>query len=365
MSESISDISVFAPDWRRILAAGGAAPSGENAQPWRFVAAGRSVEVRIAADRDRSPYNSGFGAAYIACGAAAENIALEAGLAGCRAIVLPAPDPGDPMLAARVRLEAGPAAPDPLASQIPARSTNRKRYERAPLDQRILSALSDQGLAFGGTAAIRLSADPAAIRDIALTGALNERLMLSNRTMHRFFFDHLDCGKAPGRSGFKPADLELDAAALAILRVARHWPAARLLGWIGLPRAVARQSLGTYSAAGAVGVVTCPERRPAGWVAAGRLLQRIWLTATALGLSFQPLAGVMLLDAGGSDALSDRQRRMANEAAGRVRRRFDLGGEAGVVPFRVGLSEPPSGRSGRLPVDEIAEFPDTDGSEDC
>ena len=59
-----------------------------------------------------------------------------------------------------------------------------------------------------------------------------------------------------------------------------------------------------------MGIITAAEKRDEDYIQIGRALQRIWLSATKLGLSFQPLTGVLFfmqaLENGASDHFNDR-----------------------------------------------------------
>src|SRR5687768_5530580 len=58
------------------IAAAQRAPSGDNLQPWRFIAnaAKSRIDVFCETQRDLSPMNAGQRMSHIACGAAIENI---------------------------------------------------------------------------------------------------------------------------------------------------------------------------------------------------------------------------------------------------------------------------------------------------
>ena len=79
------------------------------------------------------------------------------------------------------------------------------------------------------------------------------------------------------------------------MRMLREPGVARLLrGW---RRGRALEKLGRKAilAASAVGLVTAPGRAVAELVAAGRAIQRAWLTATKLGLGIQPHTSALYL----------------------------------------------------------------------
>ena len=118
------------------------------------------------------------------------------------------------------------------------------------------------------------------------------------------------------------------------------------LTWLGLHRALGLRAgwLPCWQAP-ALGVLCTSAGPEAGAVPAGMALQRVWLRATKLGLSMQPMAASAVLP-----LQSD-----ADQAASKgVRERLQLGwaklapGLTPLMVFRLGRATPPSARSVRL-----------------
>ena len=91
-------------------------------------------------------------------------------------------------------------------------------------------------------------------------------------------------------------------------------------------------------------------------------MQRVWLEATRLGLSFQPMTGISFLinrvKAGESAGLSGGHLRLIAEAQEKLTSLPGLDGKTAVMLFRIGTSDPPSARSLRFPLERVAEFRD-------
>jgi len=345
------------PDIRFALEEAIRAPSGENCQPWRFVVRGMDVELWNRPERDQSPYGWGQRASYMANGAALENLVLAAGSRGLEAHIEYFPEKE---LVARVRLSRGQVPTDPLASEIAKRVSNRKPYKTSPLTVSQMDAL--QKAARDGVD-ISVRTDTPSIRAIAEVGATNEKLMLGNRLLHGFFFSHLNWDKREDdekKIGFYIKTLELPPPAQAAFRIIRHWSVARLLKTIGFPSAVFQQNAAMYAAAGAVGALCTRGMEPLDFVLAGRSLERLWLTATRLGLSFQPLAGIpyLYLEAtrGSRGMFDTRETEAICAAYERAVSVFGTGERPLVFLFRVGVSDPPSARSSRFSFDESVEI---------
>lgn len=345
------------PDVRFALEEAIRAPSGENCQPWRFIVNGTTIELWNRPERDQSPYGWGQRASYVANGAALENFVLAAGLRGLAASVEYFPE-GNGELVARIILSRGGALQDPLVSEIQKRVSNRKPYKKTPLMQEQKNALAMTT----GDVKVFVRDDADSIRTIAEVGATNERVMLGNRSLHGFFFSHLNWNKKEDdekKVGFYIKTLELPPPAQAAFRLIQHWSVARVLKKVGFPSAVFQQNAAMYAAAGAVGAITTQGIEPLDFVLAGRLLERLWLTATKLGLSFQPLAGIpyLYLEATrGERALFDAaETSLISSAYERAVSVFGTGKVPIVFLFRVGESEPPTARSSRFSFDESVE----------
>lgn len=279
----------------RILEAGNTAPSGENCQPWRFVVDGMRVDLFMLPERDQSVYNWGQRSSYIACGAVLENMALAATAEGLRADIAHFPNAQDQNHIATVMFNADETVtPDPLAGSISKRVTNRKSYSREPLgadaEHTFKEAANEPGITF------TLVEDRDAIEKLARVGSTNEEIMLANRTLHDFFFDHVNWTLAEEKEkkvGFFIKTLELPPPAVAMFRLFRSWPIMRVFKALGFPRIVAKQNASTNAATSAIGAFFLEGIQPLDFVNAGRAIERVWLTATMHGLSVQPLTGVL------------------------------------------------------------------------
>jgi nitroreductase len=147
---------------RFIVAHAVLAPSGGNCQPWRFEFRADELRGFIVPERTQQFLDFRHRAAYVALGAAAENIDLAARSIGLAAHIEACPDSSDPALAFRVRLaRSKEGAVDGLAAQIPLRVTNRKTGPRLALTATERAALGEAAAVHGGT--LRLIENRAAL----------------------------------------------------------------------------------------------------------------------------------------------------------------------------------------------------------
>ncbi len=343
------------PDIEKILAAAIQAPSGENAQPWRFVVRGLVVEQWNLPERDQSPYSWGQRASYMANGAALENLILASNALGYDAAVEYFPSVPDHI--ATIVLSKGNVQPDPLSSAITARISNRKSYRREPLKKEVekfvLTAATS--LEYGS---LELTADPDEINRLAAVGSANEEIMLSNDMLHEFFFSHLSWTKEEDQKkkiGFYIKTLELPPPAEFIFRLIKHRGVMRALRWLHFPSLVGKQNASIYASSSAIGVIRGEGYEPIDFVKAGRALERAWLAATIQGLSFQPLTGILFLmlkvQAGDTADFSKKEVELIRASYATVEEIFGRTTPV-LFMFRIGYASPPSAHAIRFPLGE-------------
>ena len=352
-------------DIRQILEAAIRAPSGENAQPWQFTVCEKGgtaeIEVRIAAERDKSPYNWGNRASCFAIGAALENMRITSAGAGLALSFSLLPDPQEPLLAARVSCaRAGKRAPHILAEAVFERTTNRKPYRADPLSAKDRDALLNAA-AESGQGAVRITSDPAEMRTLANVGAANELIMLNNEVLHDFFFSHVNWTPAEDRerkAGFFIDTLELPPPARMGFAAVKKWSRARFLNkFLHFNAVASKQNAAVYAQCGAMGAIVAPKESAADAIRSGMLLERVWLEATHRGLSMQPMAGLVFLYLGvrakENGALSPAEREIIEARYADAKRVFSLENETLYFLFRIGASEPPSARALRFPLEDV------------
>jgi GNAT superfamily N-acetyltransferase len=199
------------------------------------------------------------------------------------------------------------------------------------------------------------------IREVgALTGA-GDRIAYLDPNLHREITRGLLWTPEEVRAhpaGLDVATLELDPTDLAGLRLAGQWRVMEALDAIGGGRALGDISRARIASASAVGLITVPGTDRNAYFAAGRAIQRMWLTATALGVAIQPMTTLPYLLAragrGGGDRLTDRS---LAELAG-IRPSFDRlfetpPDQAETFLFRIFFADPPTARSRRRPLTDI------------
>ncbi len=340
------------------LSAANAAPSGENSQPWRFIVREDKVELWNRPERDRSLYNWQQSASYVSNGAALENMVIAASARGLATEVEYFPQTSTDHVAT-VRFTRG-ASPDPLAEPVLKRATNRKPYSKESLTPAQAGALS--GCFEKDLCSLRLIGERDAINRLGRIGSTNEEIMLTSKQIHSFFFEHVNWTPAEDAKktvGFFIDTLELPPPARVMFRLLRRWPVALLLTRLGLHRVIAKENGAVNASAAAIGIVSVRSLEPTELVRAGRAIERIWLTATSLGLSFQPLSGMLFFELmrahGDASKFSETHAKMIEEAYAEVRRISGFSEGSIVFMFRTGIGEPPTARSSRFTLERTMQ----------
>ncbi len=339
-----------------LLAAATAAPSGGNEQPWSWVARGPNLALLLEDPFGDVLLNFRDVARRIALGAAVENVVLCAHALGLRVKIAPAADGS--RVAARFGFFPGsardpelePRAPerDALAAEIQRRHTNRRVVAGATLAGASLAPLVD---AVASVAGCRLHVvhDRAAITELADVVARAERIRMLHPVGHRDLVREVRWTREEARrtrDGIDLATLELTAAEHAGFRMLQHAGVARLLRSWRRGHALEKLARKAIAAAPALGLVTAPGDAPRDHLAAGRAIQRAWLTASRLALAIQPHTSALYLFArafgGGAADFDAETLRELSELRARFETAARLHGTA-VFMFRIfPACEPPA-----------------------
>ncbi|MDQ1287891.1 MAG: hypothetical protein QG622_1456 [Actinomycetota bacterium] len=280
----------------RLVTAASRAPSADNMQAWSFAAAGDVVDVYVEPGRVL-PTDVDAMFAWVGLGAAVENLVIAAEDEGFGVTVddggLGDGTSGD-REPVRVRLSpggsgSGSRSGHPLAGWIERRETNRGPYDETPLDPTTLGELTEAvGRFDAGVHWIGGSAD---LGLMASMDARSSYIRLEHRPLHDELFDILRFSRRSVEEtgfGLDFASLGVPPALVGAARLLRYPSVMKVVSHLGIGRFVARQLAAKLCAAGAVCLVTARRAGPAGYVEAGRAMERLWLAATARELAVQP-----------------------------------------------------------------------------
>ncbi|HWI11983.1 MAG TPA: hypothetical protein VNU48_11690, partial [Burkholderiaceae bacterium] len=285
-----------ADDLRQILAAGVQAPSAENRHAIVFLMREQDVELTATDSASWAALPHRAMLALLACGAVLENMALRSAQMGYAMQADILPEPSQPTLIARLDWQRA-GARDALSDQIEARHTNRRLFRSTRAAPEILDRLLQACRAVAGADLLWL--DARETRSLALHAIrIAETERFKRARLHEEIFSavRFEAGwSGPTAEGLAPATLEVEAPMRPLFAALRHWPTMRRATWFGVPLALGfRAGYLPCASAPHLGLIVGRDGAR-GNLDAGRAMQRIWLAATAEGLSLQPMAAATAL----------------------------------------------------------------------
>jgi nitroreductase len=257
---------------RLVLNAGVHAPSVHNTQPWQFVLTAEGIEVRADRSRQLHRLDPAGREMFISCGAAILNMRVRAAATGHPVRVSLLPDAGDPDHCATLifkRFAPAPVDDAVLSAALGRRHTHRRSFRADPI--------GDATVAHLAAAAVRESAELVVVapedRD-----AVARLVRIASRVLDEDATYRLEL-RAWTTSASHPAQ-GVPGTAFGTRPTASGPPVRDFtvaMPWVQRAQQHFQDELWL--------VITTERDDPAGWIAAGQALERLWLTATAAGLA--------------------------------------------------------------------------------
>ena len=261
-------------DFRLLVAAATRAPSGHNSQPWRFRPTAGGITILPDDSRVLPAVDGGNREGFISLGCALENLCLYATTLHYAAT---ATLDADGSIAVQLRRDDA-IRPDPLAACIPHRQTNRTTG-----DGRTVAADSLQTLLGEATAATPVHAfacDTAAYRLLADAVRRGNEVQMHDRAFKKELLAWIRYNRADSeRTGDGLSNAVLGAPDLP------RWLAKIIVRAMLNARTQNRTDAKHLAAASHLLLITSGSDDHAAHVAAGRVLQRLLLRATAAGIA--------------------------------------------------------------------------------
>jgi hypothetical protein len=259
-----------------LAAAGGAAPSLHNTQPWRFHATDDRTGILVFADPSRAvpATDPTRRALHISVGAAVLNLQVAATALGMRTRLRLFPDPGQPDLVAELRpvppqAAEYPAADAELYRAIPERHSSRQPFTNRDIPEQLVGDLMAAAGQEGVTLAMLEEAETR--RVLALTADAERRTAADiAREAELRCWVRLE---APASDG-------IPAAALGPLD---HDARVPMRSFTGHPPTDVPASA-RFEPLPQLATFTTPHDDRSAWVRTGMALERVWLLATLNGV---------------------------------------------------------------------------------
>lgn len=340
-------------DIKKILEDGVRAPSGDNSQPWRFVFRDDTLWIYNLPEKDNPILNFKQGGSYIAHGALIENITISADNQGYSAELVLFPDLVDKNLVAKITFALKEKEGDgSLYAAIRDRQTNRRAYKKGVTNGQEKLILADH-VDFAGGKVLFLD-NPLKKGIVATSASVMERVALERKDLHHAFFGDIIWTETEEREktrGLYIRTLELPPPVRLMFRFLKNWSFAQFMNRVGFSRFAAKGNAAIYQT-GTLGLVVVDGYSPKDFILAGRIFQRTWLRATSLGLSLQPVAGLLFLyqraEFGEKNFLSDNHYQLVKNAYNNIKNTFGVEEGNLAMMFRVGIAPKPSARTSRL-----------------
>lgn len=339
----------------KILEDGVRAPSGENCQPWKFRVVGEKLSVFNVPEADMSLYNTKQRGSYMAHGALLENISISAKYYGYESEIFFFPDPKNENHVADVIFTETEAVTLPLYDAIRARCTNRKDFKKEKLSKEDLSALSGavESLSYNTFVVVD---DEHSMKTLGQALSVHEKVLFENKKMHGFFFSHILWKKEDEKKagGFFIDTLEFLPHQLPLVKLLKNWNLVAILNTIlKISSKISKENGDKYAYGGTMGAILMKGATSLDYVHLGMSMQRVWLTATKLGIAMHPCNGTLYLmshmeDSGSSD-FSRKHEALVRSASADIALVFGLSSSGAIsFIFRMGKADAPTAVAGRL-----------------
>ena len=347
------------------------APSGDNTQPWRFeILDARRLVVHGHDTRDHCVYDLDGHPSQLSIGALLETMAIAAssfGLALHATRQAAAPETRPTLTVEFTPLPESAREADPLADFILPRSVQRRALSRRPLTAQEKAALAAALPSGYGVRWLEGGARMAAARLMYR----NAKLRLTMPEAHQVHRSVIEWNARYSEDRIPDQALGVDSMTARLMRwIMQDWRRVEFFNtWLaGTVAPRLQMDLIPGLACAAHFVLTAPQRphRIDDYLAAGRAMQRFWLTATALGLQLQPELTPLIF------SRYVREGRVFSGTPGMQQRAADLArdGEAlvgkadwetAVFMGRIGAGKAAAARSIRRPLRELIVGPERSG----
>ena len=185
--------------------------------------------------------------------------------------------------------------------------------------------------------------------------SVGDKLLFANKEVHAAFFSNVNWTKEEEyerREGLYLETKELSPVTQFIFKhILGKWNVIKNLQWLGIATKAQEKRIALYKESAMIGMIIAPDLSRTSLVNGGRLLQKFWLTATKLGISFQPLT-VGLLYLGQRTQEESSLPEFTQKQVAEIKRSYEIishnllkDTKFPVFSFRLGYAGPPAWQS--------------------
>jgi tRNA A37 threonylcarbamoyladenosine dehydratase len=287
---------------KRFIEAANMAPSGGNVQPWIWVFDRKGI-LHLYHDKERSHSMLDFNGtgSLIALGAAIENLRLATAKAGIEIeVITHIKDFGDELISS-IRFIAKYREPIKvpdfeLAEGIGIRCTNRKNNSRQLLEksliQELLSNVQEEGFS------IQVTEDKNDLDTLAEVVGGMDRMRFFHEEGLQDFVKEVRWSEKDAietKDGIDIATLELSGTEKAAMGLLKDPRTVKFFRKFFMGYGLTKISKDTLTSSSAILVLQHKNFSPHSYLEGGKILQRIWIKANMLGISFQPVTAMLFI----------------------------------------------------------------------
>jgi hypothetical protein len=325
------------------------APSGDNCQPWYFSILGTTLFIFKKKEGNNNYLDFKSRGTLLAHGALVENISIVAGHYGydIKCDFFPEKDKKDLVTTISFLENNSLNKEEDLFEFLPKRSTNRTKYFKKALSKKDKDEILFN--ASQGSVVVDFIESDTEKNKIFYSTTQMERIALQNKFLHKLFFESIVWSKkeeSQKKQGLYLKTMELPPPVAIFFKLLRFWPVAKLLSKIGFSKKVAENNASSYQSSFPI-VFSLKNTEPVSYLELGRIVERVWLRATKLGVAVQPLAGVLYVHQRLSEehnkdfVLSKQEVNIIEESYKNIKKFVSCDGAVVSMILRIGYSKKP------------------------
>jgi molybdopterin/thiamine biosynthesis adenylyltransferase/nitroreductase len=370
VADSDGRITLSEEEIKKIVAAAVAAPTGGNAQPWKWKYKSGVLYLFANHEYETKLVDFNHSASYIGYGTATENLVLKAHELGYE-VVIQKQEEGAGKIVATYQFynrntsakHIEPHIADDLSAVIFNRGANRALTPRVTIEKSRLGELVKAAQTIPG-AELNFIDDEESLQKISDIIAKADRLRILHEGGHLDFLAEMVWTEEEAKKTKRGIDintLDLTASEKIGFSMVKDFSVIKQLNkWQG-GRGLEKVSYKSAISASAIGLITVPEFKLNTFFDGGRALERVWLSATANNIAFQPLSISTFLfnrlrfegDKAFEPAMANELREMRAE----FEKVFAISkNRADILLFRVFLTDIKAKRSEKMLVDDVLSF---------
>lgn len=271
------------------------APSGDNCQPWYFSVNKNKLNI-FKKNNGNNYLDFKSRGTLIAHGALIQNIIIVANFYSFNAEIVLFPDVNEKNLISEITFLMDAKIPKKphLYYAIKERGTNRKKYNKKILTKEHKDYLLNS--CTNTEVKVNFLESEKEKETLFFSTTQMERVALQNKFLHSMFFKSIvwsSKDESHKKEGLFLKTMELPLPIEIFFKLLRFWPIAKILSKIGFSKKVAQSNRVAYQTSSGVFILSVKDLTSESFIETGRIMEKIWLSATHCNIAVQPLAGLL------------------------------------------------------------------------